>query len=524
MFKVAVFVEYEEGTLPKVNIESNSSKHDYLFYSCSQFDVHTLLLTARSCDFIVLTRPENLNDAMHILENNDHALLKAPRVVASIPFSIGINQGVASKVIDDESYSEFIGNVSTSPIIYFHSASLRTLYPDEENYSIWQFLTERGFKCKYFFVSPSDFQEGLIPNQDQLLFSERLKLSYFLRPRSGEILFDARGLHAHYNGTSTIILNFLRQLEVINRTSEWSATVLVSRNAYKFHDLSKVRLQFITNLPRTRRYEIAIVLNQIFSKEHLLDLHRVAWKITSLFYDTIAADINLDTNNVHDHVFQICGLLLDHIFFLSDYSRSIFEQKYEIYGKASVIYPSVSTDEYGSTEKVLSFEAKHLLVVGNELPHKNLQRTVNLLENAFPGVSVVTLRNKGASGNISNEEVSQIYTNAIAVIYPSTYEGFGFPILEALGNNKIVFALESELNLHLRDTLGLDLQIYIDELDLLRKIENLLENGKPLQQLSSQSHEHTWHAFTKSHYEALIALAKDEDYREFSMRNIFFNE
>ena len=35
---------------------------------------------------------------------------------------------------------------------------------------------------------------------------------------------------------------------------------------------------------------------------------------------------------------------------------------------------------------------------------------------------------------ISEEDLYHLYRNAIAIIYPSQYEGFGFPILEAMSS------------------------------------------------------------------------------------------
>lgn len=41
-------------------------------------------------------------------------------------------------------------------------------------------------------------------------------------------------------------------------------------------------------------------------------------------------------------------------------------------------------------------------------------------------------------GYISKEEKKYLYENASAFIYPSLYEGFGLPVLEAMANKQIV--------------------------------------------------------------------------------------
>jgi glycosyltransferase involved in cell wall biosynthesis len=49
------------------------------------------------------------------------------------------------------------------------------------------------------------------------------------------------------------------------------------------------------------------------------------------------------------------------------------------------------------------------------------------------------------SGSLSDDEVRRLYMGARAVIYPSFYEGFGFPIVTGLGHGLTVVARDSDL-------------------------------------------------------------------------------
>ena len=89
------------------------------------------------------------------------------------------------------------------------------------------------------------------------------------------------------------------------------------------------------------------------------------------------------------------------------------------------------------------------MIVGNEFAHKALQDTVGLIRARFPTLKLGVFGALGAGrddilhfpdGQLSSAEVAGIFANANAVVYPSHYEGFGFPIMQALANGKRIFA------------------------------------------------------------------------------------
>lgn len=86
---------------------------------------------------------------------------------------------------------------------------------------------------------------------------------------------------------------------------------------------------------------------------------------------------------------------------------------------------------------------KYFLTVGVS-PRKNIQRIVRAFERIKPDVDVKQLVIIGGNGEefnlkrgviflgqIPNEEMPIFYSGAEALVYPSLYEGFGLPILEA---------------------------------------------------------------------------------------------
>lgn len=92
---------------------------------------------------------------------------------------------------------------------------------------------------------------------------------------------------------------------------------------------------------------------------------------------------------------------------------------------------------------------RYVILVGSQSPHKNLaivRNAVHLIDSnikvAFAGGAYQKVFTKEAvheiSGNtiflgyITDEELKALYLNALGYIFPSYYEGFGLPILEAM--------------------------------------------------------------------------------------------
>lgn len=96
-------------------------------------------------------------------------------------------------------------------------------------------------------------------------------------------------------------------------------------------------------------------------------------------------------------------------------------------------------DRYG-------IKGNYLLCVGTKDPRKNLKGIFEAYKNLSSEIKLViagwsgwdktkdlSLRDKIIiTGHLSDEELTALYSGAIALVYPSFYEGFGFPVLEAI--------------------------------------------------------------------------------------------
>jgi glycosyltransferase involved in cell wall biosynthesis len=93
----------------------------------------------------------------------------------------------------------------------------------------------------------------------------------------------------------------------------------------------------------------------------------------------------------------------------------------------------------------------HFLYVGNDKPHKNVATLIDafaLVRAAIPNARLVLAggafarfrEREGidARGFVSDDELSSLYRNAIALVMPSLEEGFGLPAVEAMAHGTAV--------------------------------------------------------------------------------------
>ncbi len=164
-------------------------------------------------------------------------------------------------------------------------------------------------------------------------------------------------------------------------------------------------------------------------------------------------------------------------------------------GKIEVVYNGVeerfrvrlSPDEIGRRLATFGIERPYLLFVGNPKPHKNLDNVVKAyararrlanfdaplvcVGNRTPGESRIRQRAEQLGladqvkllGHVELEDLAALYQGAAVFLYPTLYEGFGLPVVEAMASGVPVItsntsALREVANGygHLVDPLDLD--------------------------------------------------------------------
>jgi GT2 family glycosyltransferase len=139
-----------------------------------------------------------------------------------------------------------------------------------------------------------------------------------------------------------------------------------------------------------------------------------------------------------------------------------------------------------------------IFVVGNHFWHKEAAATVNALADADPERIVVVLAGPQApvtpvdegrhaptglkarpnvlrlnAGELSHAEIGAVYRDASAIVFPSHYEGFGFPLLNALAAKKPVFIRPLPVFEEIVRQIGEDPNIHVFQTtgELVRQLE-----------------------------------------------------
>ncbi len=130
--------------------------------------------------------------------------------------------------------------------------------------------------------------------------------------------------------------------------------------------------------------------------------------------------------------------------------------------KIRVAYPGVNTPPRGDIQAVrakFNLPARYFAYIGTLQPRKNIARLVQAFsaarQNLGGDVGLVLAGGKGwlydpawaegvpgvtLTGYISDEEKGGLLRGALALTFPSLYEGFGFPVVEAMGLGTPVLA------------------------------------------------------------------------------------
>ncbi|MFP4514481.1 MAG: glycosyltransferase family 4 protein [Parcubacteria group bacterium] len=231
---------------------------------------------------------------------------------------------------------------------------------------------------------------------------------------------------------------------------------------------------------------------------------------------------------------------------VSEFTKKDIEKKFKVKkDKINVIYEGVSdlvlddNVNRDSDKKLLKDykigDNRYLLYVGNAYPHKNLEGLLDIfkkLKKDFPSLLLVLvgkndyfykrLKKHAESLELSDKDVifadyvpdkdlASLYRNALAYVFPSLYEGFGLPPLEAMAYDcPVVSSNQASLPEILGDSvLYFDPYKNIDAYEKIKKIiknkhlrKDLIEKGKV------QIAQYHWFSSAHSTYRLYLEILK----------------
>ena len=342
-----------------------------------------------------------------------------------------------STVCADHAYAEQIqGDLHSSQEI------------ESVNHEFENAITDGRIKYFEYYQSASERYGQLIGGK-----KKKIKVLYFLLQ-----------LMPFVNGGTVHMLGILDGiLQVLNENDDYQITVVAPKESIEKHGLyDRLRKCRVIELSELEgMYDVCFVpihlLNREYQKiccDHSLKL--IFWPLDLI---SIRSNYLCDPKDIRG--FEFIARYADGLMFFSNSVRNDFEAYFEYIEEIKTIPCIVSnipdaaiTMNIGETQEELPFSS-YYLAMGNKLLHKMIYPTIVKL--AKTGINVIFVGAKETrmlgknmylleSGKLSDSFMAKLYKGCEALIYPSIYEGFGLPPVQALNLGKEVFAMDIPVN------------------------------------------------------------------------------
>ncbi len=269
-------------------------------------------------------------------------------------------------------------------------------------------------------------------------------------PHRPRILFDLFHLEAKFSGTSDFALNLLRE---VHRLLEADFDLYVGISAalpFFSPELRGYRI-YEDGLNSRMTFDLLYKPCQVFTWIDFARMTRLSPRIAYTLQDIIGVRCQYLSGANREILFQKTADLADRVFTISNFSRDDFQAFYGSNVSMQVIYHGTNVGAAPGEFR----QGDYILVMGNAFAHKGVSDALAHLHVDLP---VVVLGGNSSekrfskniqmleSGNRSRQQMRNLLTRARVVVYPSHYEGFGLPVVDALALGKPVIVLESAVN------------------------------------------------------------------------------
>ena len=279
-------------------------------------------------------------------------------------------------------------------------------------------------------------------------------------PHRPRILFDLSHLAPHYYGTADFALNLLRDLHALAGDEiEFYIDLQPASFAFFLPELQGYPL-YRSAVEPAQLFDLVFKPTQINSWQELERINRLAPRIAYTILDMIAVRCGYLSAPGRRLLFQTTAEICDRVFTLSHSVKADFAALTGSEVSLNVVHLGTN---YGVSAHEC-FRGTYVLLMGNSYAHKNIKEALSALAGEPWPIVVLGGRapDDGAvlnvryleSGGLSRETVRETLAGARVVVYPSHYEGFGLPVLDALALRKPVIVLDNATNQELAGLTG----------------------------------------------------------------------
>ena len=318
-----------------------------------------------------------------------------------------------------------------------------------------------------------------------------------------DFAFDFSSFADRHTGTSKAGRQLL-QSAIDDWRQRFNIFVLCSPEAYEFHGYAEL------GIPRREpdgpeKFAVIFRVGQVFDWHAIRRLIMKAAVFGIYMLDTISLDCTQLTSAELYDIWQFSLARSDFFVTPSSYSLDQVARRFALPERVmhAPALHSLDLDDYmlsGIRPAAKQVDPRRfvLLVIGNHFPHKFLVQTANALAAAFSERSIVALGQAKLDiaepfnpyglpqltgdnltgvdvGHFTDEELVAFYGDADVVVFPSHYEGFGFPIMDALVARRPIFVRRLPVFEELYEGLGRNPNIYFFETtdDLVTQLQEI---------------------------------------------------
>ena len=320
--------------------------------------------------------------------------------------------------------------------------------------------------------------------------------------RALDFVIDVSELPGTANGTSTLAANLVARL--VRLLGAHRCAVRGDESAVARLGLAGISGLRLWRPEGTEFAKVAVRLSQPFTTSGLSAMATRSAKIVVFMLDTISDDcLYLRSDSVHE-LWDWVARFSDGLVYNSPYTMAKFNTRFAVgpHVLQTPSYHSLDVAEYLTAKSQQakarsSSEKMFILLFGNHYQHKALNLALEALSEMniakfVVGLDIAQPNTIGYdSGRFSEDDIASLLIKAAVVVFPSLYEGFGFPLLESLAYDKLVVIAENELNINLLKRLGepRHVLLYRSFADLKYQVSTALSMPRPLPALTPQNQD-----------------------------------
>jgi glycosyltransferase involved in cell wall biosynthesis len=366
-----------------------------------------------------------------------------------------------------------------------------------------------------------------------------------------KIGIDARMYGPSHSGLGRYVQQLVEQLKMIDDENEY--VIFLKRE--QFDSFSTPNSKWKKVLADVHWYTVGeqILFPKIIKKEHVDLMHFPHWNVPLLYRKKFVVTIHdlimfhfsrreatthgpviyFLKDMAHRFILKSASRRAKHIFATSEFTKNDIVETLKVDSeKISVTYQASSqnTECQMSDVNVLkkfNIAKPYVLYVGNAYPHKNLGKLVSAWKlfskenfacqlvlagkdsSFFQSIKVDVLAKECDdvifTGFVTDKELNELYDSAHLYVFPSLYEGFGLPPLEAIQHNVPVISSNASC---MPEVLGTG-ALYFDP-ENIEDIVHALEEGTKNEEIRYTLRQNAKHELKKYSWEKLAAQTHAE--------------